>query len=34
LIFCQVALARRQRSDLWDLRVKLPPVTTILTTQR
>jgi len=30
---CQVASARRQRSDLFGLRVKLPPVTTILTTQ-
>jgi len=31
---CQVTLARKQRSDLFDLRVKLPPVTTSLTTQR
>jgi len=31
---CQVASARRQRSELFGLRVKLPPVTTRLTTQR
>jgi len=30
----QVAPARRQRSDIFGLRVKLPPVTTTLTTQR
>jgi len=31
---CQVASARRQRRDLFGFRVKLPPVTTSLTTQR
>jgi len=31
---CQVGLARRKQSDLCGLRVKLPPVTTSLTTQR
>jgi len=31
---CQVASAKRQWSDLCDLRVKLPPVITSLTTQR
>jgi len=31
---CQGTSTRRQRMDLFDLRVKLPPVTTSLTTQR
>jgi len=31
---CQGTSTRRQRSDLFGLRVKLPPVTTSLTTQR
>jgi len=31
---CQGTTNRRQRSDVFDLRVKLPPVTTSLTTQR
>jgi len=31
---CQGTSTRRQRSDLFGLRVKLPPVTTNLTTQR
>jgi len=31
---CQGTLNRRQRSDRYGLRVKLPPVTTSLTTQR
>jgi len=31
---CQGTSTRRQRSDLVGLRVKLPPVTTSLTTQR
>jgi len=31
---CQVALVMRQRSDLCGLRVKLPPATAGLTTQR
>jgi len=30
---CQGTSTKRQRSDLFDLRVKLPPVTTSLTTQ-
>jgi len=31
---CQNTLTRRQRSDLFGLRVMLPPVTTNLTAQR
>jgi len=31
---CQGTSTRRQRSGLFGLRVKLPPVTTSLTTQR
>jgi len=31
---CQSTSTRRQQSDLFDLRVKLPSVTTTLTTQR
>jgi len=31
---CQGTATRRQRSDHFGLRVKLPPVTTSLTTQR
>jgi len=31
---CQGTSTRRQRRDLFGLRVKLPPVTTSLTTQR
>jgi len=31
---CQGTSIRRQRSDLFGLRVKLPPATTSLTTQR
>jgi len=31
---CQGASTRRQQSDLFGLRVKLPPVITSLTTQR
>jgi len=31
---CQGTLTRSQRSNLFGLRVKLPPVTTSLTTQR
>jgi len=31
---CQGTSTRRQRNDLFGLRVKLPPVTTSLTTQR
>jgi len=30
---CQGTLTRRQRNDLFGLQVKLPPVTTSLTTQ-
>jgi len=33
-IICQDISTWRQRSDLFDLRVKPPPVTTSLTTQR
>jgi len=33
-LFCQGTSTSRQRSDLFGLRVKLPPVTTCLTTQR
>jgi len=31
---CQFTSTRRQRSDLFGLRVKLPPLTTSLNTQR
>jgi len=34
LFICQGTSARRQRSDLFGLQVKQPPVTTYLTTQR
>jgi len=34
LVICQVASARRQQRDLCGLWVKLPPVTTSLSTQR
>jgi len=33
-LICQGTSTRRQQSDHFDLRIKLPPVTTILTTQR
>jgi len=33
LFICQGTSTRRQRSDLFGLRIKLPPVTTSLTTQ-
>jgi len=34
IIICQSTTTKRQRSDLFGFRVKLPPVTTSLTTQR
>jgi len=34
LFICQGTSTRRQRSDLFSLRVKLPPITTTRTTQR
>jgi len=33
-LICQESSIRRQQSDLFGLRVKLPPITTSLTTQR